>query len=264
MEMSARKEGRGVAFASSPSVERYEGDEVESDLEAATTASISEGEGVEEDDEDEDGYDGEENGDNNNNDNNRGSAKPRRRKVDPARHTIYNMSARRAKVIPVTLGFENLFYSVRVREGKNPFHKKQKKTLLKDLHGELRPGEVTAIMGPSGAPPPLPSSSSVPFPAAGLSHFGRNGQSRVFSGKWRLALRKLIMLHTKHKPGAGKTTLLNLLAGRVQSSKIRGTVTVNDIPKDRIPRRTWARLSSYIMQVCPPPSTHRITLFVRF
>jgi ABC-type glutathione transport system ATPase component len=58
------------------------------------------------------------------------------------------------KFIPVTLAFKNLFYSVQVRKGKNPFQKKQKKTLLKDLHGELRPGEVTAIMGPSGTPTP--------------------------------------------------------------------------------------------------------------
>jgi ABC-type multidrug transport system fused ATPase/permease subunit len=58
------------------------------------------------------------------------------------------------KFIPVTLAFKNLFYSVQVRKGKNPFQKKQKKTLLKDLHGELRPGEVTAIMGPSGTPLP--------------------------------------------------------------------------------------------------------------
>jgi len=57
------------------------------------------------------------------------------------------------KFIPVTLAFKNLFYSVQVRKGKNPFQKKQKKTLLKDLHGELRPGEVTAIMGPSGTHP---------------------------------------------------------------------------------------------------------------
>jgi ABC-type glutathione transport system ATPase component len=57
-----------------------------------------------------------------------------------------------AKHIPVTLAFKNLFFSVKVRKGKNPFQKKHKKTLLKDLHGELRPGEVTAIMGPSGTP----------------------------------------------------------------------------------------------------------------
>jgi ABC-type transport system involved in cytochrome bd biosynthesis fused ATPase/permease subunit len=49
--------------------------------------------------------------------------------------------------------------------------------------------------------------------------------------------------------GAGKTTLLNLLAGRVQGGKVKGGITVNDIPQDRIPRRTWSRLSSYIMQV---------------
>ena len=61
----------------------------------------------------------------------------------------------RAKFIPVTLAFKNLFFSVKVRKGKNPFQKKHKKTLLKDLHGELRPGEVTAIMGPSGTLPPI-------------------------------------------------------------------------------------------------------------
>ena len=50
--------------------------------------------------------------------------------------------------------------------------------------------------------------------------------------------------------GAGKTTLLNLLAGRVQSGKTKGSLTVNDIPKDHISSRRWQRLSSYVMQVC--------------
>ena len=59
------------------------------------------------------------------------------------------------KFIPVALAFKNLFFSVKVRKGKNPFQKKHKKPLLKDLHGELRPGEVTAIMGPSGTLPPI-------------------------------------------------------------------------------------------------------------
>lgn len=118
----------------------------------------------------------------------------------------------RAKFIPVTLAFKNLFYSVKVRKGKNPFQKKHKKTLLKDLHGELRPGEVTAIMGPSGA---------------------------------------------------GKTTLLNLLAGRVQGGKTKGSLTVNDIPKDHISSRRWQRLSSYVMQddVMYPMLTPRETFW---
>ncbi len=54
------------------------------------------------------------------------------------------------KVLPVTICFSNLFYSVKSRSGKNPFKKKEKKVLLKDITGEMRPGEVTAIMGPSG------------------------------------------------------------------------------------------------------------------
>ena len=52
--------------------------------------------------------------------------------------------------------------------------------------------------------------------------------------------------------GAGKTTLLNLLAGRVQSGKTKGSLTVNDIPKDHISSRKWSRLSSYVMQVRLP------------
>jgi ABC-type multidrug transport system ATPase subunit len=55
------------------------------------------------------------------------------------------------------------------------------------------------------------------------------------------------MSHTR--TGAGKTTLLNMLAGRVQGGKVRGSITVNDIPKDRLPRPKWSRISSYIMQV---------------
>jgi ABC-type multidrug transport system fused ATPase/permease subunit len=144
MEMSSTQghKERSVGFAASPSVESYERDE-ESDLEAATTASISEeGEEVDEEDEDEDDQNGADAGT---------PRKRKRKKVgDETRHTMYNMPARRARFVPVRLCFENLFYSVHTRESKNPFRKKHKKTLLKDLHGELRPGEVTAIMGPSG------------------------------------------------------------------------------------------------------------------
>jgi ABC-type transport system involved in cytochrome bd biosynthesis fused ATPase/permease subunit len=49
--------------------------------------------------------------------------------------------------------------------------------------------------------------------------------------------------------GAGKTTLLNLLAGRVQGGKTKGSLTVNGFPKDHISSRRWQRLSSYVMQV---------------
>ena len=56
--------------------------------------------------------------------------------------------------------------------------------------------------------------------------------------------------------GAGKTTLLNLLAGRVQSGKTKGSLTVNDIPKDHISSRRWQRLSSYVMQVRYTPITY--------
>jgi ABC-type glutathione transport system ATPase component len=85
----------------------------------------------------------------------------------------------RAKFIPVTLAFKNLFYSVKVRKGKNPFHKKHKKTLLKDLHGELRPGEVTAIMGPSGTPPPQPPPLSYHFLFFSLRATTRNFGDRT-------------------------------------------------------------------------------------
>jgi hypothetical protein len=154
MEMTTLKDKRGVGFAT-PRVER---DEEEDDLEAATTASVSTDEEGEEEDEleGEDGGDlvqeGEGGGDS-------PPAKRKRKKVgDPVRHTMYNLPARRTKFVPVTLSFENLFYSVKTREGKNPFHKKQRKTLLKDLHGQMWPGELTAIMGPSGTtllPPQL-------------------------------------------------------------------------------------------------------------
>jgi ABC-type multidrug transport system fused ATPase/permease subunit len=130
------------------------------------------------------------------------------------------------KLLPVTLAFKNLFFSVKVRKGKNPFQKKHKKTLLKDLHGELRPGEVTAIMGPSGTVPPPPSRSCY----LQWSCDQHNGD-HVGSA------------------GAGKTTLLNLLAGRVQNGKIKGSLTVNDIPRNEIGSRRWQRLCSYVMQV---------------
>jgi ABC-type multidrug transport system fused ATPase/permease subunit len=168
MEMNEHK--RAVGFAGTPRAERNVEDVedgIEEDLEAATTASISEGSGGEEEDEeddeleDEDAAEAEREGGEAQEESGDSArvptpAKKRRRKVgDPARHTMYNVPARRAKFVPLTLRWENLFYSIRVREGKNPLRKKHKKTLLKDLHGELRPGEVTAIMGPSGTAPPL-------------------------------------------------------------------------------------------------------------
>ncbi len=146
MEMTTLKGKRGVGFATPR-------DEEEEDLEAATTASVSTDEEVEEEDEleAEDGGDLVQEGEGGG-----GSSPPvkrKRKKVgDSARHTMYNVPARRTKFVPVTLSFENLFYSVKTREGKNPFHKKQRKTLLKDLHGQMWPGELTAIMGPSGTP----------------------------------------------------------------------------------------------------------------
>jgi ABC-type glutathione transport system ATPase component len=86
----------------------------------------------------------------------------------------------RAKFIPVTLAFKNLFFSVKVRKGKNPFQKKHKKTLLKDLHGELRPGEVTAIMGPSGTlPTHLSSLFRPPYGQLLMSSFPTTWQGRA-------------------------------------------------------------------------------------
>jgi hypothetical protein len=37
----------------------------------------------------------------------------------------------------------------------------------------------------------------------------------------------------------------------VQTGKIKGSLTVNDIPKDQISQGKWSRLSSYVMQVRP-------------
>jgi ABC-type glutathione transport system ATPase component len=69
-----------------------------------------------------------------------------------------HLPSTREKFIPVALAFKNLFFSIKVCKGKNLFQKAQKKTLLKDVHSELQPGEVTAIMGPSGFVPLSPSS----------------------------------------------------------------------------------------------------------
>jgi len=65
---------------------------------------------------------------------------------------------KQTSVVPLTISFQNLFYSVKVSKGfmpqikkcKNPFEK-ERKYILKDLHGAFQPGEVTAILGPSGA-----------------------------------------------------------------------------------------------------------------
>ncbi|KAL6069457.1 ATP-binding cassette sub- G member 2 [Balamuthia mandrillaris] len=55
-------------------------------------------------------------------------------------------------VLPVTISFSQLYFTVKVKPpGKNPFRKTVDKTILHNLHGCFRPGEVTAIIGPSGA-----------------------------------------------------------------------------------------------------------------
>lgn len=136
------------------------------------------------------------------------------------------------RFIPVTLCFNNLFYSVKVRKGKNPFEKKVKRTLLKDIHGEMRPGEVTAIMGPSGTYHGL-------LPGCLIKFTERMTARKRMTGK----------IINSSLAGAGKTTLLNLLAGRVQSGKAKGSITVNGTPKKDISKRVWNRLCSYIMQV---------------
>lgn len=74
--------------------------------------------------------------------------------VDSSSELHDHLPSTTEKFIPVALAFKNLFFSVKVRKGKNLFQKAQKKT-FKDVHGELWPGEVTAIMGPSGFVPPL-------------------------------------------------------------------------------------------------------------
>lgn len=56
-----------------------------------------------------------------------------------------------AQVVPITLTFSHVSYTIKVRPSKNPFRRKVDKMLLKDVSGEFRPGEVTAIIGPSGA-----------------------------------------------------------------------------------------------------------------
>eukprot|EP01087_Luapelamoeba_hula_P000440 TRINITY_DN1032_c0_g1_i1.p1 TRINITY_DN1032_c0_g1~~TRINITY_DN1032_c0_g1_i1.p1 ORF type:complete len:776 (-),score=126.55 TRINITY_DN1032_c0_g1_i1:171-2498(-) len=69
------------------------------------------------------------------------------------------LKPRKHPMVPITIEFEHLRYSVRVRKGglisqlkkrQNPFAKEDK-FLLKDLSATLYPNEVTAIMGPSGA-----------------------------------------------------------------------------------------------------------------
>ena len=45
--------------------------------------------------------------------------------------------------------------------------------------------------------------------------------------------------------GAGKSTLLNVLAGRIEIGQIRGSIQVNDKPRNK---KTWKKQMGYVMQ----------------
>ncbi len=138
-------------------------------------------------------------------------------------------------VPPVTLSWSDLSYTVGAKpEGKWSWKKTISKFLLKDLHGCIKPGELTCIMGPSGW-------HSVHVCFFLPVHSFNSVENNIWSG-------------------AGKTTLLNVLTGKFSGGKQKGTVFVNGLSRKKL-GSAWKRMSSYVTQddILSPNLTPRST-----
>ncbi|RLN96175.1 hypothetical protein BBJ28_00026258, partial [Nothophytophthora sp. Chile5] len=74
------------------------------------------------------------------------SQSPSPDEVDPTDMVVVDLHEEQARFVPVTLAFQDLWYSVSV-----PGHKHQSIDLLKGISGYALPGTMTALMGSSGA-----------------------------------------------------------------------------------------------------------------
>jgi ABC-type multidrug transport system fused ATPase/permease subunit len=108
---------------------------------------------------------------------------------------------------PITLSWDNLSYVISGKsKGDSP------KVLLDGVNGWVRPGEVVAIMGASGA---------------------------------GTQIRRNLRLYPTYRNHTGKSTLLNVLAGRVNGGVITGDIMVNGRPR---PPSSWQSIIGYVEQ----------------
>lgn len=122
--------------------------------------------------------------------------------------------------MPMSIAWRDLRYTVNIsaRAAKAGARETSDKVLLQSVSGYASPGEMTALMGASGAGEKLwvstwPKNAAIP---AQMSRF------------------------------AGKTTLLDVIAGRKNSGKIEGAIYLNGFHCDP---KAFARLTAYCEQI---------------
>lgn len=106
------------------------------------------------------------------------------------------------------LSWQHLTYTVTT--GGSCGRKKTEKVVLRDVSGAVNPGQLMAVMGPTG---------DAPYPALLLPTLAASRPSNT--------LTRLLCC-----PGCGKSSLLNALAGRLPNSgTLEGDILVNGMPR---------------------------------
>ena len=138
------------------------------------------------------------------------------------------------------------------------------KGILWDISGKARPGQMLALMGPSGKRFSETQHTSRPSYYCVIARFSMRMRKRrleIIIRKWSpfLLTFVVIKLFVLAYAGSGKTTLLNVLSGRMPLAS--GRVEMNGVPlSKRLKRRI-----SYVQQtdIFFPNLTLRETLQVR-
>ena len=144
--------------------------------------------------------------------------------------------------------YRNLQYFVPMpgKHKKDESGKKARLELLKTISGSAVPGQLTALMGGSGAgkvrPPSIATLCSAANPPGSCC--------AVCSKKllcwscwllWTCCWRKMGKEAAEHV----QTTLMDVIAGRKTQGEIRGEILVNGFPKQQ---ESWARVVGYVEQ----------------
>ena len=152
--------------------------------------------------------------------------------------------------------YRNLQYFVPMpgKHKKDESGKKARLELLKTISGSAVPGQLTALMGGSGAGKVRPLAIAEPVSTA--KHLAPCCVQSMFV---HLMLAVLIglacyvgpavgLLCTRHVREAilhAQTTLMDVIAGRKTQGEIRGEILVNGFPKQQ---ESWARVVGYVEQ----------------
>ena len=144
--------------------------------------------------------------------------------------------------------YRNLQYFVPMpgKHKKDESGKKARLELLKTISGSAVPGQLTALMGGSGAGKVRPPSIATPFSAANppgsLLHCVQQKPAVLVL----LAILDLLMAKDgKEAAEHVQTTLMDVIAGRKTQGEIRGEILVNGFPKQQ---ESWARVVGYVEQ----------------